>query len=392
MSTRAALLLAVAVAVASSSGCHTGHTTPSVSDPTPDTAVESPPAPAEDPLASRGPDRAPAPLHLRVSPSGFDLDCAPWRAWIDEYVEAEVEPGSQAYTEAIALRRSLAELDSDQIPAGTQVGHVYLALFTALDRLVARHRDVEPWLRSVPALTLALEVDANVNLQMVLDVIHTITHAKVGGVAVTGGPRGVVARLELTARAAPITSDDVGVAVNGETLMNGAETWPQLVELLVELHGHGHRLALVSHDAPPAGSEPRPKPKKAVIGGPIDRSTHDSPLDHGVVVRPLDATLDGAGLGRDIVTRIVRAHINELRSCYYATGLRHDPKMSGEISIEFAIGGRGQVIVAIVHARTGSLSPVLGECMAVALERWKFPKPRGGGEVVVRFPFALRPK
>ena len=33
----------------------------------------------------------------------------------------------------------------------------------------------------------------------------------------------------------------------------------------------------------------------------------------------------------------------------------------------------------------------VGNCVAKAVKRWKFPKPRGGGNVVVTYPFVLEP-
>ena len=33
----------------------------------------------------------------------------------------------------------------------------------------------------------------------------------------------------------------------------------------------------------------------------------------------------------------------------------------------------------------------VGNCIAKAVRRWKFPKPRGGGSVIVSYPFVLQP-
>jgi hypothetical protein len=94
-------------------------------------------------------------------------------------------------------------------------------------------------------------------------------------------------------------------------------------------------------------------------------------------------------LDRDIIRRIVRAHINEVRSCY-DDGLANDPQLAGRVSINFVISGSGSVSSALVQDSTVSDATV-SACIAAAVETWKFPKPRGGGNVIVTYPFNLSP-
>lgn len=105
-------------------------------------------------------------------------------------------------------------------------------------------------------------------------------------------------------------------------------------------------------------------------------------------VRQAKATVKGA-LDRDIIRRIVRAHINEVRSCYNA-GLTKDPKLEGRVAIDFTIGTTGKVGKSEVDTTTVSDKSV-GKCIAKAVKRWKFPRPRGGGVVTVTYPFVLSP-
>ncbi|MGB1017018.1 MAG: AgmX/PglI C-terminal domain-containing protein, partial [Nannocystaceae bacterium] len=58
-------------------------------------------------------------------------------------------------------------------------------------------------------------------------------------------------------------------------------------------------------------------------------------------VRQAKAQVTGA-LDKDIIRRIVRAHINEVRSCYN-TELAKDPNLKGRASIQFTIGSSGKV-------------------------------------------------
>ncbi|MCA9718997.1 MAG: AgmX/PglI C-terminal domain-containing protein, partial [Myxococcales bacterium] len=55
------------------------------------------------------------------------------------------------------------------------------------------------------------------------------------------------------------------------------------------------------------------------------------------MVRQGKAQVQGA-LDKDIIRRIVRAHINEVRHCYNQ-GLSKDPNMKGRVAVQFTIGG-----------------------------------------------------
>jgi hypothetical protein len=105
-------------------------------------------------------------------------------------------------------------------------------------------------------------------------------------------------------------------------------------------------------------------------------------------VRQAKATVAG-GLDKDIIRRIVRAHINEVRHCYNQ-GLVKDPDLSGRVRVKFKIVATGKVGESSVESTTLPDTDV-AECVAKAFKRWKFPKPRGGGEVDVSYPFVLSP-
>lgn len=105
-------------------------------------------------------------------------------------------------------------------------------------------------------------------------------------------------------------------------------------------------------------------------------------------VRQATANVQGA-LDPDIIRRIVRAHINEVRHCYN-TGLAKDPNLKGRVSIQFTIGSTGKVPVAVVQS-TSVKDASVGNCIASAVKRWSFPKPQGGGTVIVSYPFVLSP-
>lgn len=114
----------------------------------------------------------------------------------------------------------------------------------------------------------------------------------------------------------------------------------------------------------------------------------ETPVKQAPRVRQAEARVQGA-LDKDIIRRIVRAHINEVRYCYNQ-GLVKDPDLRGRVEVTFTIGATGEVSSAEVKA-TSLDDKDVGTCIAKAVERWKFPKPAGGGNVVVVYPFVLEP-
>jgi hypothetical protein len=103
-------------------------------------------------------------------------------------------------------------------------------------------------------------------------------------------------------------------------------------------------------------------------------------------VRQAKATVKGS-LDKDIIRRIVRMHLNEVQRCYIQ-GLTREPSLKGGVTIQFTIGPSGKVVVATVTDNTLKDEDV-ANCIAKAIKRRTFPKPPGGGSVVVDQPFVL---
>lgn len=117
----------------------------------------------------------------------------------------------------------------------------------------------------------------------------------------------------------------------------------------------------VAAKAPPA--PPRVRQAKAEVVGPLDR---------------------------DLIRRIVRAHISEVRHCYNQ-GLVTDPELSGRVAVQFTIGSAGKVLESVVASSTlDEDDDAVASCTASAVKRWKFPKSKGEA-VVVTYPFVLTP-
>lgn len=120
-----------------------------------------------------------------------------------------------------------------------------------------------------------------------------------------------------------------------------------------------------SNGSAPSGGEARPVPR----------------------VRQPKAHVEGT-LDQDIVRRIMRAHINEVRHCYHQ-GLTRNPELRGRVEVAYSISDEGRVLTSIVKESSVG-DPTVGECMARAVKRWRFPRPSSGTVHVVA-PFELDP-
>lgn len=104
------------------------------------------------------------------------------------------------------------------------------------------------------------------------------------------------------------------------------------------------------------------------------------PSGPGVSVRAMVPEVTGS-LSPDIVRRVVRRHLNQVRYCY-EVALRQTPGLEGEIRVSFTIVADGSVSATNVAANTVG-SPELAACIASRPRTWLFPQPEGGGTVVV---------
>jgi len=90
-------------------------------------------------------------------------------------------------------------------------------------------------------------------------------------------------------------------------------------------------------------------------------------------------------LDKEIIRRVVRLHMNEIKYCYDKE-LVTKAGLEGRISVQFIIAGTGQVINSLLQSTTMNNVQV-ESCVVSAVKRWDFPKPTGGGIAIVSYPF-----
>ncbi len=100
-----------------------------------------------------------------------------------------------------------------------------------------------------------------------------------------------------------------------------------------------------------------------------------------------EALVEG-GLDRDQIAAVIARHQGEVIYCY-EKGLQVQPGLSGRVGIRWVINGAGNVSTAAVESSSLKSAQVEG-CIVNHLRSWKFPKPVGGVNVKVSFPFVLK--
>ncbi|MDX2023639.1 MAG: TonB family protein [Deltaproteobacteria bacterium] len=105
-------------------------------------------------------------------------------------------------------------------------------------------------------------------------------------------------------------------------------------------------------------------------------------------VIPGQAAVRGS-LDKEIIRRIIRRHINEVKYCYEQE-LVKKPDLQGRIAVQFTIAATGQVVTSVMQTSSVG-SPKVENCVVQAVRRWEFPKPKGGGIVIVSYPFVFNP-
>ncbi len=93
------------------------------------------------------------------------------------------------------------------------------------------------------------------------------------------------------------------------------------------------------------------------------------------------------GLDPDVIASIIKRYLPQIQHCYEQQ-LALNPTLKGKVTVAFTIGGTGSVSKASI-ADTTLRNKAAESCITKKIMNWKFPKPRGGGTVGVKYPFLL---
>jgi hypothetical protein len=94
-------------------------------------------------------------------------------------------------------------------------------------------------------------------------------------------------------------------------------------------------------------------------------------------------------LDRSAIDAVIRRHLNEIRYCY-ERGLTVRAALNGKVVVKFVIAKDGTVSSAAIKSSTLN-DPEVEGCVAARFLRMRFPAPKGGGIVIVSYPFVFAP-
>ncbi len=108
-------------------------------------------------------------------------------------------------------------------------------------------------------------------------------------------------------------------------------------------------------------------------------------------VRPAAPRVQG-GLSQEVVRRVTRRHMNELRFCHQQA-YQGQPTTAAGVSLEvsYIVDPQGRVQAAVPDER-GPAPPAFRSCVAQAFRRWTFPAPTNAGVVQIRQRLAFQPQ
>jgi len=96
----------------------------------------------------------------------------------------------------------------------------------------------------------------------------------------------------------------------------------------------------------------------------------------------------GDGLTQKEIVDVIQSHSDDQRACYQTT-YDKTKETEGKVKIRFLIGLAGKVDASQVEQNTFK-DKAIGTCLQNKIKAWKFPKPRGGQQISIAYPFEFK--
>lgn len=118
-------------------------------------------------------------------------------------------------------------------------------------------------------------------------------------------------------------------------------------------------------------------------------STDEAPTSQPAAPTGKKKVFYKGSLSREEIEGTLRTVKNQVRFCYEER-LKDQPELRGQVIMRFVIAGSGEVASAEAQADPGMED--VGSCTTQVVQRLKFPSPRGGGKVIVNYPYRFSPE
>ena len=90
-------------------------------------------------------------------------------------------------------------------------------------------------------------------------------------------------------------------------------------------------------------------------------------------------------LDKSLIDAVIKRNMSQIRYCYQRE-LTKNPDLKGKIIVKFVIAANGSVSKASIKSSSMG-SKAVESCITGRFRRFKFPEPKGGGIVIVSYPF-----
>lgn len=144
--------------------------------------------------------------------------------------------------------------------------------------------------------------------------------------------------------------------------------------------GGGNALDIGGFGTRGKGGNPKSKYGMVAAGG-LERKI-------GTLTTGGNAAVIMGALDRSVIDSYIKRNLAKIRWCYEKELAKND-NIGGRIVINFTITGTGSVSTSKVHRTTMGNNNV-EDCIASTVRQIRFPSPKGGGIVVVTYPFVFK--
>jgi len=93
-------------------------------------------------------------------------------------------------------------------------------------------------------------------------------------------------------------------------------------------------------------------------------------------------------LDQSTIDAVIQQHRSQILHCYEKE-LTKNPALYGKVVIKFTIARDGSVSSAKTNS-TSMNNPIVESCICQRIMRSQFPQPKGGGIVIVSYPFVFK--
>ncbi|MGI5864137.1 MAG: adventurous gliding motility protein GltG [Myxococcales bacterium] len=107
-----------------------------------------------------------------------------------------------------------------------------------------------------------------------------------------------------------------------------------------------------------------------------------------VSIADSESVIQGS-LDKELIRQVIRRNIGQIKYCYEKE-LQTKPNLAGKVAVRFLITPKGTVQTAKVAEGTTLHDRAVGDCITLRVRSWLFPQPKGGGSVIVTYPFVFK--